>query len=112
MTVKRAKADLDAEGFLRAAWDTLGDICLNYAVQVGYSVLPTTRRGVFLIRVRAFRAVPNGASVQAASWSQEFPNAQTQSFGGAFFRAANQLDRLLGEQQAQEKRAQAEQRPG
>ena len=111
MPKKAASAPTSEEGFLRAAWDTLGDVCLTFGVQVGYSVLPTTRRGVFLLRINAFRPVPNGKAHKAASWAQDFPCAQTQSFAGAFFRAANQLDRLLCEQEAQEKRARSEMIP-
>lgn len=97
MTSKARKMS-EEEGFLRAAWDVLGDVCLTWGVQVGYNVLPTTRRGVFLLRLRAFRPVPNSRPRQVASWAQEFPCAQTQTLGGAFFRAANQLDRLMGDQ--------------
>jgi hypothetical protein len=111
MPKKAPKADTSEEGFLRAAWDTLGDVCLNFGVQVGYRVLPTARRGVFLLRIDAYRSLPNSSPRKAATWAQEFPCAQTQSFGGAFFRAANQLDALLSSQEAQEKRARSEMKP-
>ena len=85
--------------FLLAAYDALGDVSLNYDVKVGFSLLPSKRRGIFDIRLRAMRAVPNDKLREVASYTISYPNAAQQELTAALFAAVNKLDHLLAERE-------------
>jgi hypothetical protein len=85
----------EEEDFLRAAWDMLGDVSVNHQVHVGYSFSPTVQRGVFKLRVSAYRATPQEKMCKLASYEMEFPNSTVGTLGACLFRCVNQLDHLL-----------------
>jgi len=99
---KNAKATRDA-GFLVAAYDGLGDISVNYSVHVGYSITPTVRRGVFKIRLRAFRTQNGDKMPQVAAYETEFPTSQVEDFTAALFQCTVKLEHILEAQQAAER---------
>lgn len=73
----------------------LGDVCLNHSVAVDYRLSPDAQRGVFKVRLRALRAVPNEGVRRVAQYEMRFPNSTVGGLGAALFRCANQLDRIL-----------------
>lgn len=96
------KQGTSEEDFLRAAWDLLGDVCLNHSVHIAYAFTPDVQRGVFRLRLRAVRTIPNSLPKKIAEYEMPFPNTTVQSMGAALFRCANQLDHLLGAYERQE----------
>lgn len=88
------------EDLFRAAYDTIGDLCVTFNVLIGYKVMPSRQRGVFDIIIAAFRDMPNRGTVSVAKYTVAWPNSQNLSLAGAFFRAANQLDHILTSQEA------------
>lgn len=83
--------------FLQAAYDQLGDITLSHNVQVGIVLAPTNRRGVFEIRCRAIRVVPNSKPIQVASTTAEFPTSQNSSWCAAIWAQVNRLEHAVDE---------------
>lgn len=90
------------DDYLLAAYDALGDVSLSYNVKVGFSLLPTARRGIFCVKLRALHAIPNGGMREAASYSIEYPNANQQELSAALFAAVNKLDHLLAAREREE----------
>lgn len=91
---RKTHADGD---MLRAAYDSLGDCSITHGVSVGYVLLPTRRRGVFLVRVRASRTTPNGSKEQISQVEREYPSAMVEGLGACLFNLAFQLDQRVGE---------------
>lgn len=83
------------DDFLLAAYDQLGDVCLTHNVKVAIDMVSTTRRGVFTVRLRAYRAVPNGGLSKVATYAREYPNSEATEFTAFLFGAVNKLDRML-----------------
>ncbi len=100
---RNAKVTPDS-GFLIAAYDSLGDMSVNYGVHVGYSITPAVRRGVFKLRLRAFRAQNGDKMPQVASYETEFPTAAIGSFTAALFQCAVKLEHILEVRQGEERR--------
>jgi hypothetical protein len=82
-------------GFTQAAWDQCGDISYYHNVAIAIRLLPTKRRGVFLIEVGAFRQEQGHAMRRVAKYALEWPNASNDDLGAALWAAVNQVDRLL-----------------
>lgn len=87
------------DDYLLAAYDALGDLSLTYDVKVGFSLLPSKRRGVFDIRLRAMRSIPNDKLREVASYTISYPNVNQQELTAALFAAVNKLDHLLAERE-------------
>lgn len=83
--------------FLIAAYDQLGDVSFTHAVSVGFSIAPTGRRGVFVVRTRAVRSLPNTGLRVVAEVCAEFPNSQNGSWTAFLWAQVNRLDRELTE---------------
>lgn len=90
------------DDYLLAAYDALGDVSLTYNVKVGFSLLPTERRGVFNIRLRALRAVPNGGLREVASYQIAYPNVDQRELTAALFAAVNKFEHLLSTKELEE----------
>lgn len=101
----RKQTSTSEEDFLRAAWDLLGDVCLTHSVHIAYDFTPDVQRGVFRVRLRAVRTVPNGRPEKVAEYAMPFPNSTVQGMGAALFRCANQLDHILEAHERQRKAA-------
>lgn len=84
--------------FTQAAWDQCGDISYYHNVSVAIRMLPTKRRGVFLVEVAAFRQEQGGRMRRVAKYANEWPNASNDDLGAALWAAVNQVDRLLLEE--------------
>ena len=85
-------------GFTQAAWDQCGDISYYHNVSIAIRLLPTKRRGVFLIEVGAFRQEQGHTMRRVAKYAIEWPNASNDDLGAALWAAVNQVDRLLMEE--------------
>jgi hypothetical protein len=88
------------ESFTKAAWDQCGDISYYHNVAVAFRLLPTKRRGVWLIEVAAFRQEQGGRMRRVAKYANEWPNASYEDLGAALWGAVNQVDRLLMDENA------------
>lgn len=86
------------EGFLQAAWDQMGDMTYYHTVSLAVRLLPTKRRGVFLLEVSAYRQIPNSGFKRVARYTVEWPHSTEMSFSAQLFAATNQLDKLLMEE--------------
>lgn len=78
-----------------AAWDMLGDMSVEHNIHVGYSISPTVRRGVFKLRLAAYRGANGAKMIKVESYEHEFPTAQVETLGGALFQCAVKLDHAL-----------------
>lgn len=87
-------------GFTQAAWDQCGDISYYHNVAIAIRLLPTKRRGVFLVEVGAFRQEQGRAMRRVAKYALEWPNASNDDLGAAMWAAVNQVDRLLMDENA------------
>jgi len=94
MAVSRSKGRDD---FLLATWDALGDVTYNYNVKIAIDLIPTERRGVFRIRVRAFRPKPNAGYERLAVYERLYPTSEISELSAGLFSAANKLDHMLAE---------------
>lgn len=96
VATRRGEGKRDCD-MLRATWDLLGDVCISAGVRVAISLLPTERRGVFLVEAKAVQTPPNEKPRVLARYRREFPNSQAQDLSAALFQATNHLDRLVAE---------------
>lgn len=90
-----SRKERSKNGFTQAAWDQCGDISYYYNVAIAIRLLPTKRRGVFLIEVGAFRQEQGHTMRRVAKYAIEWPNASYDDLGAALWGAVNQVDRLL-----------------
>ena len=91
--------------FLIAAYDQLGDVTLTHGVQVGFSIAPTGRRGVFCVRARAVRNIPDIGRRVVCEVSGEFPNSSNGSWTAFLWAQVNRLDHALAEQASDAEKA-------
>lgn len=90
---KRAPQD----EFLLAAYDQLGDTSAMHGVQMGFSFLPTKRRGVFKVVLRALVTVPGEPSRQIAKYEIEYPNASVESLPAQLYQATIKIEHLVSQ---------------
>lgn len=91
--------------FLIAAYDQLGDVSLTHSVQVGFSIAPTGRRGVFRVRTRAVRNIPNVGRRVVCEVEAEFPNSSNGSWTAFLWSQVNRLEYELGSEESEAKKA-------
>jgi len=82
----------DGEGFLRAAWDAMADMLVDYGVVCSWSVKPSTRRGIFVFRLHAYVEGTAPESLAQAAYVCEYPTAQVASLEACLYRATIKLD--------------------
>jgi hypothetical protein len=90
-----SRKERSKNSFTQAAWDQCGDISYYHNVAIAIRLLPTKRRGVFLIEVGAFRQEQGAKMRRVAKYAVEWPNASNDDLGAALWAAVNQVDRLL-----------------
>lgn len=90
----------DKEGFIRAFTDEWKDIEVDYTCVINFWVVPSDRKGIVRLSVRAVRALDTPYPDQMALYSCEYPTAAVESFEACIFRSLVQLGRILASRYA------------
>lgn len=91
------RKDRDDINFLQATWDMLADISNDGGLAIDLRLVPTERRGVFLIRLKAYQKGTDGTWAVLESYTCEYPSPTVQELTAAIFRAANKLDAQIAD---------------